>query len=113
MRNSGAADASVAAAEARREPRFPMTASVRVGWVDSQRQMKYMTGQGLNISERGLAARLPVPLPASALVHLDVGGCGMSAVGRVRYCLPDGPEWRAGFEVINSFPSDATAFPAE
>src|SRR5437879_4026047 len=80
--------------EMRKAARYPMAGTVRIGWVDEQRQMTYVTARGLDISETGLAARVPAELHPSALVHLDLAGCGMSAVGRVRYCERQGAEWR-------------------
>ena len=96
-------------AEAREAPRFPMAAAVRVGWVDARRQVTYTTARGLDISESGLALSLPAPLSPSTIVHLELAGCGMSAVGHVRSCSPMGDAWRAGIEMTATFPSDAPA----
>jgi hypothetical protein len=84
-----------------------MTATVRIGWIGRRRQMTYVTGPGIDISEHGLAVRIPRPLPMGTLVHLELAGCGMSAAGRVRYAIPDGTEWRLGIETSHLFPSDA------
>ena len=99
-----------ATADIRKAPRFPMTSAIRIGWVDCQRQMRYATGQGVDISEGGLGVRLPVQLRAGALVNLELALCGISAVGRVRYCVLVDGEWRAGLEVANSFARDAAAW---
>jgi hypothetical protein len=104
-----AAGAVAPAVEMRKSPRFPMTSAVRVGWVDCQRQMRYVTAQGVDISENGLAVRLPVQLRHGALLNLELAHCGISAVGRVRYCVMRGGEWRVGMELTNSFASDGAS----
>src|SRR4051794_11648502 len=38
----------------RHEPRFPMTGSLRVGWVGADHQMRYVMSRGRDISEEGL-----------------------------------------------------------
>jgi hypothetical protein len=91
--------------DGRKARRFPLVAAVRIGWVDGRRQMTYRTARGVDISETGLALRIPAPLAPSTLVHLELAACGISAVGHVRYCVPIGAEWRAGIEVAASFPS--------
>ena len=97
--------------ELRQAPRFPMSASVRVGWVDTCRQMVYVTAQGVDLSETGLAVRMPVRLPPRTLVHLEIAGCGISVVGHVRYAVrPVGDSdegGRVGFEAAIGFPAGA------
>jgi hypothetical protein len=112
LTNSGS-ETKVAPPDRRREPRFPMAGSVRVGWVGGDHQMRYVSARGIDISEAGLGVWIEERLLAGSLVHIDLGGCGMSAVGRVRYCVPDGSGCRTGFEVINSFPSDPADISAE
>ena len=65
-----------ATADMRKAPRFPMTSAIRIRWVDCQRQLRYVTGQGVDISEGGLGVRLPVQLRAGALVNLELAGSG-------------------------------------
>jgi hypothetical protein len=85
-----------------------MAAAVRIGWMDANRQMRYRTARGVDISENGLGLRIPVPLAPATLVHLELTNCGVSAVGQVRHCNPLNAEWRAGIEVTASFPSGET-----
>ena len=88
-----------------------MSGSVRVGWVDSCRQMVYVTAKGVDLSETGLAVRMPVRLPPRTLVHLEIAGCGISVVGHVRYAVraggDSGEEWRVGFEAATAFGAGA------
>ncbi|HTS60794.1 MAG TPA: PilZ domain-containing protein [Candidatus Acidoferrales bacterium] len=93
---------------ARRCPRFPITCDVRIGWIGRRREMTFVVARGVDISQRGLAIRLARPLPVSALVHLELADCGISAAGHVRYSLPDGDAWRLGIEVPYLFPPTAT-----
>ena len=106
---AGPGASCLAPADMRKARRFPMTSAIRIGWVDCERQMRYVGAQGVDISEGGLGVRLPIQLRTGALVNLELALCGISAVGRVRYCVLAGNEWRAGLEVANSFASDAAA----
>lgn len=94
-------------ADSRKFPRYPMSSAVRIGWIGRRRQMTYVVARGIDISEHGVAIRTARPLPLSALVHLDLGGCGMTAAGHVRHCLPDRGEWRMGIEVPHLYPGSA------
>jgi hypothetical protein len=95
------------APDRRHEPRFPMSGSVRVGWVGPDHQMRYLTARGRDISEEGLGLWTSEELPLGALVNVDLCGCGMSALARVRYRRPADSGWSVGLQVMKSFPSDA------
>jgi hypothetical protein len=95
-----------ATSDRRHEPRFPMTASLQVGWVGPDHQMRYGTVRGRNISEGGLGVWASEELPPGGLVNVDLCGCGMSALCRVRYRVAAGEGWNVGLEVIKSFPND-------
>jgi hypothetical protein len=110
---SSASQISETRLDHRREPRFPLTGSVRVGWVGGDHQMRYVRARGIDISEEGLGVQTSERLLPGALVHVDLCGCGISAVGRVRYCVPDGSAYHAGFEVVSSFPSDPASIASE
>ena len=98
--------AASAAAEVRRCERFPLTATVRVGWIDDSKHLRYVMARGMNLSERGMAIQLGERLRMSALVHLDMGTWGLSTVGRVRSCVKCGEGWRIGVELSSPFLAD-------
>jgi hypothetical protein len=98
--------AGVSAVDARRGPRYPMTVAVRVGWINDEKRMSYLTAEGVDISEGGLAVHMGHRLRLSALVHLELAGSGMCAVARVRNCVWMGGAWRVGLEVTSAFPGE-------
>jgi hypothetical protein len=97
----------------RREPRFPMTAKVRVGWIESNRQMRHVTARAIDVSEEGLGVWVKEPMPVGGLVQVDLSDSGVSAIGHVRYCRISASGCRAGFEVMRCFPSYASESTSE
>ena len=60
-----------ATSDRRHEPRFPMTGSLRVGWVGPDHQMRYETVRGHNISEGGLGVWASEELRLGGLGNVD------------------------------------------
>src|SRR5689334_14682659 len=69
----------------RREARFPLTGSPRVSWVGVDHQMRHVNARGRDISEEGLGVWMSEAPPLGALVNVDLCGCGLSALCRVRH----------------------------
>jgi len=90
-----------------------MNGAIRVGWAGNDRQKRTIKARGIDISEEGLGVLAPTPLPAGVLAQVDIGGCGMSAVARVRFCVNTAEGWHTGFEVIKCFPNDPPDFNVE
>jgi len=86
--------------EARRAERVPLLSPVRLGWINDETRMEYAAAQPIDISHSGLAVAAPQRLRLSALVHVEVAGCDVTAIGRVRNCVPAAQGWRAGIEII-------------
>ncbi len=96
------------AVEARRGERFPLTATVRVGWIDDSKHLRYAMARGINLSEHGMAMQIGERLRLSALIHLEMATWGLSTVGRVRSCVRCGEGWRVGIELSSPFLADHT-----
>ena len=94
--------------EARREGRFPLSATVRAGWIDDAKHLRYATARGMNLSQYGMAIHIPERLRLSALVHLEMATWGLTTIGRVRTCVRAGESWRVGIELSTPFLADAT-----
>ena len=86
--------------EARRAERLPLLSPVRLGWINDDTRMEYISAEPIDISHSGLAVSAPQRLRLSALVHVEVTGHELTAIGRVRNCVPSAQGWRAGIEII-------------
>ncbi|MBS1859252.1 MAG: hypothetical protein JST11_28010 [Acidobacteria bacterium] len=85
--------------ESRRLARRPLAAAVRVGWINDDRRMEYITARGIDVSACGIGVLAEQRLRLSALVHVEVGEGGEAAVGRVRNCIRTEAGWRIGIEL--------------
>jgi hypothetical protein len=85
--------------ESRHAVRAPLTAGVRLGWINDLKKMEYLAAQGIDVSRSGLAVTTPQRLRVSALVHIAVADRGMVAIGRVRNCIRATTGWRTGIEL--------------
>jgi hypothetical protein len=85
--------------ESRHAARLPLDAAVRLGWINDLKKMEYLAAQGVDMSSSGLAVTTPQRLRVSALVHVEVAGKGMVAIGRVRNCIRATSGWRTGIEL--------------
>jgi hypothetical protein len=86
--------------ESRRTERQPMASPVRVGWINDEKRMQYVSGWGVDLSESGLAVSTDQRLRLSALVHLEIAERDLVAIGRVRNCIRSGGVWRTGIELV-------------
>jgi PilZ domain len=90
---------SFAGVEARKSDRFPMRSAVNVCCLGSDR---VIAAQGLNISDGGMAFVVAEELPYGALIQVALPQSGVSAVARVRNCVPHDAGWRVGVEFLGS-----------
>ena len=98
--STAAAPAPMPFVESRRAFRQPMTAPVRVGWINDGKRMEYTAGTGIDMDESGLAVWSEQRLRLSALVHVEVSERGLVAIGRVRNCVRWRNGWRTGIELV-------------
>jgi len=95
-----AGQATAPLVESRRAPRHPLASPVRLGWINDDKRMEYVAGQGMDISESGLSVLAGQRLRVSALVHVDVGERELTGIGRVRNCIRSASGWRTGIELV-------------
>ena len=89
--------------DSRGTQRFPLSTPVRIGWICDGGRMTYADAQGIDRSEHGIAIQMPERLRFSALVHLELPGCRLTAIGRVTSCVRSGAAFRVGFELVDAF----------
>jgi hypothetical protein len=66
---------------------------LEISWLDTRGKMKSMRAKVVNISENGIAFRVPEAV-MPVLVRFRANRVGINGVGSVRYC------YRAGFKFI-------------
>ncbi len=86
--------------ESRRDGRRPLQSSVRLGWINDDKQMEYISGRMIDISSNGMALQTPKRVRLTALVHVDITDRHVAAIGRVRSCVRFENGWRSGIELI-------------
>lgn len=83
--------------------RFPLATPVRAGWICDDCRMTYAEAEGIDISENGISIRMQERLRLSALVHLDLTACRLTAMGRVTSCVGSGTSFRIGLDLVDAF----------
>jgi hypothetical protein len=85
--------------EARRETRYPLAATVLLGWIDEKKHLLYQPTQGIDVSQTGIAVATLDRIRVTALVDVRIAEDGPAGLGRVRSCIRWGAGWRVGIEM--------------
>ncbi len=87
----------------RRTPRFPLSAMVRLCWMDGREVPHSYVPPGFDLSERGIAVEMAEPLPVGLEVDIQLPNSRLGARGVVRRCQRASGAWRLGIELTTSF----------
>ncbi len=83
--------------EMRRHRRQPRKLGIEICWAESE-QGRSARGTCLDISETGISARIPFPIPLGTYAVFRVDGSGFGGTGSVRYCRREGHNYQVGLE---------------
>ena len=65
--------------------------------------MAYADAECIDKSDTGIAIRTQERIRFSALVHMELPECRLTALGRVASCVESGETFRLGFELLDTF----------
>jgi PilZ domain len=82
----------------RREERVNLKAPVRVGWIDQERNSKYLIAGIGDISESGMRLETVEPIPAQTSVGIQCERLSLACSGLVRSCVRKGAKYWVGVE---------------